>query len=122
MYEDVEPQLEYLTTWFRGLRDSHFNPDEELRWCYAFRDADVEKLRSLAECLKDLEYEIEDLFEDDGPDGEGLGVEYILSVKKVEKHTPESLAERNVALARLASEYSYAVEKVSSSGRKLTTP
>jgi hypothetical protein len=101
MFADENSEIEYLRTFFEGMRRDGFNPDEELTWSYAFRDADVEKLKRLAKHLESLQYRVVDLFEDDDPDDGGLTGEYILDVEKVEKHTPETLAKRNKEFAEL---------------------
>src|SRR5829696_6049828 len=102
--EDAE--IDYLKTYFGIIRTSGLNPERELPWSYCFGDADFEKLKKLAQHLESLGYRVANLFEDDDPDDEESAGEYILTVEKVEKHTPVTLARRNKELAPLASSYS----------------
>lgn len=72
-------------------------------------DADIEKLKKLAQHLESRRYRVANLFKSDELYDGVLTGEYILSVEKVERHTPETLAERNRAFARLASSYGFSV-------------
>jgi hypothetical protein len=109
MPERKDTDVESLKLYFEFMPRAGFNPDEALTWAYSFRDADVEKLKGLAQHLESQGYRVVSFFESDELyEGVRTG-EYILSVEKVEKHTPETLAERNIEFARLASIYGFSV-------------
>jgi hypothetical protein len=74
-------------------------------YTYYFVDTDVEKLEKLGEHLHEQGYDFIDIFElGDEETDESTG-EYLLHIDKIEVHTPELLAERNVEFAKLAKEF-----------------
>ena len=78
---------------------------EEMLYSYYFVDKDVDKLEKLGHHLEENGYDFIDIFElGDEETGESTG-ENLLHIDKEEKHTPQSLAERNVEFAKLAAEY-----------------
>ncbi|MGI9055809.1 MAG: ribonuclease E inhibitor RraB, partial [Pyrinomonadaceae bacterium] len=77
----------------------------EMLYSFYFVDESVEKLEKLGEHLAEKGYDYIDIFElGDDETGESTG-EYLLHIDKVESHTPESLAERNVEFQKIANEY-----------------
>jgi Regulator of ribonuclease activity B len=107
MYTDEASQMETLELGFERMREAGWDTDGDLLWGYFFVDKDISKLKRFSDHLQSLEYRFVDIFqledEDEGPSGE-----YMLHVERVEMHHPSSLAERNVALSRLASHWKVA--------------
>lgn len=107
MYTDEASQMEMLEVSFERMREAGWVTHGDLLWGYFFVDKDVSKLKRLSDHLQSLDYRFVDIFEledeDEGPSGE-----YMLHVERVEIHHIDSLAERNVALSRLASHWEVA--------------
>jgi Regulator of ribonuclease activity B len=107
MYIDEVSQIQTLEESFEKIREAGWDTDQDLLWGYFFVDKNVPKLRKLGDHLESLDYRFVDIFEledeDEGPSGD-----YMLHVERVEVHHPTSLAERNVALSRLASHWDVA--------------
>jgi hypothetical protein len=105
-FKDTESQLEGIRKIFNDARiEDNWNLDEEMLFSYYFVDKDVDKLEKLGLKLEADGYDFIDVFElGDETTDESTG-EYLLHIDRVEKHTPESLAQRNVEFQRLANEY-----------------
>ena len=108
-FKNAESQLEGIKEIFEDARrEDNWNLDEPMLYTYYWVDADVDKLEKLGNHLQEQGYDFVDVFElGDEETNESTG-EYLLHVDKVETHTPESLAQRNVEFARLAEEYGIA--------------
>ena len=105
-FRDTESQLEGINELFNAAKtEDGWNLDEEMLFSYYFVDKDVDKLEKLGEHLDAEGYDFVDIFElGDEETNESTG-EYLLHIDKVEIHTPESLAQRNVEFQKLADEY-----------------
>jgi len=103
MYTNEASQIESLEFSFAEMRDAGWDPDGNLLWGYFFVDADVSKLRVLGEHLESLGYRFVDIGELENESKEPSG-KYMLHVERVEIHSPNTLAKRNVALSQLASQ------------------
>ncbi|KAB7772443.1 hypothetical protein CKY51_00640 [Xanthomonas maliensis] len=96
-----------LKEMFAHIRaESDWNLDGPLRWEYFFTDPAQAPLQRLAEQLGSDGYRVIDIFlgerdEDDGDDENA----YFLHVDKVERHTLESLQQRNAELDALAARF-----------------
>lgn len=108
-FTDTESQLEGINEIFNTARtEDGWNLDEDMLFSYFFVDESIEKLEKLGLFLENGGYDFIDIFElGDDETGEATG-EYLLHIDKVETHTPESLAQRNVEFQRLADEYEIA--------------
>ena len=106
MFKDTESQLETIREIFtQAKQEDNWNLDEPMLYSFYFVDEDVDKLEKLGLKLEADGYDFVDIFElGDEETNESTG-EYLLHIDKVEIHTPESLAERNVEFQRLANEY-----------------
>jgi hypothetical protein len=105
-FKDTESQLEGIREIFdEATREDNWNLSEEMLYSYYFVDKSVDKLEKLGLKLEADGYDFVDVFElgDEATD-ESTG-EYLLHIDRVETHTPESLAERNVEFQRLADEF-----------------
>jgi Regulator of ribonuclease activity B len=105
-FKDVESQIEGITKIFADAKkEDNWNMDEELLYSYYFVDESIEKLEKLGMKLDEEGYFFLDIFElGDEETDESTG-EYLLHIDKIEIHTPESLAQRNVDFAKLAEEF-----------------
>lgn len=108
-FTDTQSQLESINEIFNTARtEDKWNIEGEMLYSYYFVDTSVEKLEKLGLKLEADGYDFLDIFElGDEETDESTG-EYLLHIDKVEIHTPESLAERNVEFQRLANEYEIA--------------
>lgn len=106
MFKDTESQLETITEIFaQAKREDNWNLDEPMLYSFYFVDESIEKLEKLGLKLEADGYDFVDIFElGDEETSQSTG-EYLLHIDKVEVHTPESLAERNVQFQKLADEY-----------------
>lgn len=106
MFKDTESQLKDIREIFdEAKREDDWNLDEPMLFTYYFVDKDVEKLEKLGEHLQSEGFDFVDIFElGDEETDESTG-EYLLHIDKIEVHTPESLAQRNVEFQKLADEY-----------------
>lgn len=92
--------LEQLEDMFANMRSkSNWNVDGELLWGYFFTDPDPKKLERVVEPLIQSGYRFGSIYETDDKRT------HFLHVEKVEKHTPQTLHDRNTELYRLAEEY-----------------
>lgn len=105
-FKDTESQLEGIREIFNDAKtQDNWNLDEEMLFSYYFVDKSVDKLEKLGLKLEADGYDFLDVFElGDEKTDESTG-EYLLHIDKVETHTPESLAQRNVEFQKLADEY-----------------
>ncbi len=105
-FKDTESQLEGIREIFKDAKtQDNWNLDEEMLFSYYFVDKSVDKLEKLGLKLEADGYDFLDVFElGDEKTDESTG-EYLLHIDKVEIHTPESLAKRNVEFAKLAEDY-----------------
>ena len=105
-FKDTESQLEGIREIFEeAKREDGWNLNDEMLYSYYFVDEDVDKLEKLGLKLEEDGYDFIDIFElGDEETGESTG-EFLLHIDKIEVHTPESLAQRNVEFAKLAEEY-----------------
>ncbi len=106
-FKDTASQLEGIREIFDDAkREDNWDLSEPMLFSYYFVDTDVDKLEKLGLKLEADGYDFVDVFElGDEQTDESTG-EYLLHIDKVETHTPESLAERNVEFANLATEFS----------------
>lgn len=106
MFKDTASQLDGIRGIFDKARtDDKWNLDEDMLFTYYFVDTDVDKLEKLGLHLEKEGYDFIDIFELGDEETEESTGEYLLHVDKVETHTPESLAQRNVEFSKLAEEY-----------------
>ena len=105
-FKTVEEQLESIREIFETARtEDKWNPEEEMLYSYFFIDKDAEKLETLGLDLEKQGFDFIDIFElAEEESGEATG-EYLLHIDKVEIHTPDSLAARNVEFQKRANEY-----------------
>ena len=106
MFRDTKSQLEGIRQIFADAKQQdNWNLEEPMLFSYYFVDEDADKLDELGVKLEEQGYDFIGVFElgDEEPD-EATG-EYLLHVDREEKHTPETLAERNVELQNLADEH-----------------
>jgi len=105
-FKDTESQLEGIREIFNDAKtQDNWNLDEEMLFSFYFVDKSVDKLEKLGLKLEADGYDFVDIFElGDEKTDESTG-DYLLHIDKVETHTPESLAQRNVEFQRLADEY-----------------
>jgi len=84
--------LETRTSW---------NLEGDMLWGYFFTDPDPKKLQPVADYLTNAGYKFVDIFLADDDDNEI----YFLHVEKIERHTPETLDQRNQDFYELASKF-----------------
>ncbi len=105
-FKDTESQIEGIKEIFADAkREDNWDLSEEMLYSYYFVDQSVDKLEKLGLKLEADGYDFVDVFElGDEETDESTG-EYLLHIDRVETHTPESLAQRNVEFQRLADEF-----------------
>lgn len=105
-FKDSESQLEGIREIFEEAKqEDNWNLDEPMLYTYYWVDTDVDKLEKLGNHLHEQGYDFVDIFElGDEETNESTG-EYLLHIDKLEVHTPESLAQRNVEFAKLGEEF-----------------
>ena len=105
-FKDTESQLEGIREIFNAAKtEDNWDLSEEMLYSFYFVDKNVDKLEKLGLKLEADGYDFIDIFElGDETTDESTG-EYLLHIDKVETHTPESLAQRNVEFQKLADEY-----------------
>ncbi len=108
-FRDTESQLEGIREIFNQAKsEDNWDLSEEMLYSYYFVDKSVDNLEKLGLKLEADGYDFVDIFElGDEQTDESTG-EYLLHIDKVETHTPESLATRNVEFQKLADEYEIA--------------
>lgn len=104
-FKDVESQLEGINELFEAARtEDGWNLDEEMLFSYYFIDTDVDKLEKLGLKLDEEGFDYIGVYELSEEDSDEPSGEFMLHIDKTEIHTPESLAQRNVELQKLAEE------------------
>ncbi len=104
-FKDTESQLEGIREIFaEAKREDNWNLDEPMLYSYYFVAKDADKLDQLGEKLEEQEYDFVGVFELGDEETDKSTGEYLLHIDREEKHTPETLAQRNVELAALAAE------------------
>ncbi|MGI8469520.1 MAG: ribonuclease E inhibitor RraB [Pyrinomonadaceae bacterium] len=105
-FTDAQSQIEGIREIFDDAkREDNWNLDEEMLYSFYFVDESVDKLEKLGLFLEKEGYDFIDIFELGDEETDQSTGEYLLHVEKIEKHTPESLAQRNVEFQKLADEY-----------------
>ena len=109
MFNDTESQLEGIREIFETARtEDGWNLEEEMLYSYYFIAEDADALEKLGLHLEKEGFDFIDVFELGDEETEEPTGEYLLHIDKVEIHTPESLAARNVEFQNLADEYEIA--------------
>ncbi len=102
MFTDVESQIAGIQEIFEECKQDGLNMAEDQLYTYYFVDNSAEKLKEFGEQLEQSGYDMIDIFELGDEETEQPTGEFLLHMDKVETHTAESLAARNVELTRLA--------------------
>ncbi len=106
MFNDIESQLEGIREIFaEAKQEDNWNTDELMLYSFYFVDTSVEKLEKLGLKLEADGYDFVDIFELGDEETEKPTGEYLLHIDKMEVHTPESVAQRNVEFQLLANEF-----------------
>ena len=106
MFRDIESQLKGIREIFETARtDDGWNLEGEMLYSYYFVDESVEKLEKLGNFLQAEGYDFIDVFELGDEETDEPTGEYLAHIDKVEIHTPESLAQRNIEFQNFADEY-----------------
>ena len=106
MFKDTESQLEGIRQIFaEAKQQDNWNTDEQMLYSYYFVDEDPDKLESLGNELEEKGYDFIGVFELGDEETEESTGEYLLHIDKEEIHTPESLAQRNVELQKIADDH-----------------
>ncbi|MBS1794686.1 MAG: ribonuclease E inhibitor RraB [Acidobacteria bacterium] len=102
-FNTVESQLDGIREIFEtARREDGWNLDEEMLFSYYFVDTDIDKLEQIGLDLEKQGYDFIGIFELGDEESDEPTGEYMLQLDRVERHTPESLAARNVELQKLA--------------------
>ena len=105
-FKDTESQLEGIRQIFaEAKQQDNWNTDEQMLYSYYFVDEDADKLEELGLELEEKGYDFIGVFELGDEETDEATGEYLLHVDREEKHTPETLAERNVELQNIADEH-----------------
>ena len=108
-FTNTESQLDGIREIFETARtEDGWNTEEEMLYSFYFIDRDVDKLEKLGLELEKQGYDFIDIFELGDEETEESTGDYLLHIDKIETHTPESLAARNVEFQNLANEYEIA--------------
>ncbi len=106
MFRETKSQIEGITEIFETAKtEDGWKMDGEMLYTYYFVDSSVDKLTALGDKLQADGYDFIDVFELGDEETEESTGEFLLHIDKVEIHTPESLAERNVEFQNLADEF-----------------
>jgi|SRR5215213_8962596 len=106
MFKDTESQLGTINEIFAQAKsEDNWNLDEPMLYSFYFVDESVDKLEKLGLHLEKEGYDFVDIFELGEEETSEPTGEYLLHIDKIEVHTPESLAARNVEFQKLADEY-----------------
>jgi hypothetical protein len=109
MFRDTESQLEGIRQIFAEAKtEDNWNLDEPMLYSFYFVDEDADKLEKLGLELEEKDYDFVGVFELGDEETEESTGEYLLHIDKEERHTPESLAARNVEFQKLADEHGIA--------------
>ncbi|MGI8787872.1 MAG: ribonuclease E inhibitor RraB [Pyrinomonadaceae bacterium] len=105
-FKNTESQIEGIKEIFaEAEREDNWNLKDEMLYSYYFVDKSVDKLEKLGLKLEADGYDFIDIFELGDEETDQPTGEYLLHIDKVETHTPESLAQRNVEFQTLADEF-----------------
>ena len=104
-FTNAATQLDGIKEIFETAKtEDGWNMDGDMLYSYFFIDHSVEKLEKFGIEREKEGFDFVDIFEvGDDETGEATG-EYLLHLDKIETHTPESLAQRNVELQKFADE------------------
>ena len=106
MFNDIESQLDGIREIFaEAKQEDNWNTDEPMLYSFYFVDKDVDKLEKLGLKLEADGYDFIDIFELGDEETEKSTGEYLLHIDKIEVHTPESVAQRNVEFQKLSDEF-----------------
>lgn len=106
MFNDIESQLEGIREIFaEAQQEDNWKTDEPMLYSFYFVDKNIDKLEKLGLKLEADGYDFIDIFELGDEETEKSTGEYLLHIDKVEVHTPESLAQRNIDFQKLADEF-----------------
>lgn len=106
MFNDVESQLEGIREIFaEAKREDNWNTDEPMLYSFYFVDKNVDKLEKLGLKLEADGYDFIDIFQLGDEETQKPTGEYLLHIDKIEVHTPESIAQRNVEFQKMADEF-----------------
>lgn len=106
MFRETKSQLEGINEIFETAKtEDGWDMSGEMLYSYYFVDSSIEKLQSLGDKLQADGYDFIDIFELGDEETEEPTGEFLLHIDKVEVHTPESLAERNVEFQNFADEF-----------------
>ena len=106
MFKDTESQLEGIRQIFaEAKQQDNWNTNEPMLYSFYFVDEDPDKLEELGLELEEKGYDFIGVFELGDEETEESTGEYLLHIDKEEIHTPESLAQRNVELQKIADEH-----------------
>lgn len=105
-FRDTASQIEGIKEIFaEARREDNWNTDEPMLYSYYFVDKDADKLDSLGVALEEKDFDYIGVYELGEEETDESTGEFLLHIDKLEKHTPESLAQRNVEFQTLADEY-----------------
>ena len=105
-FKDTASQIEGITEIFNDAKtEDGWDLTEEMLYSFYFVDESVDKLEKLGLKLEADGYDFVDVFELGDEETDKSTGEYLLHIDKVEIHTPESLAQRNVEFQKLADEH-----------------
>lgn len=106
MFFDKETQIKEIKEIFaEAEREEGWNVTGEMLYSFYFVDESVEKLEKLGEHLESEGYTFVNVYELGDEETKEPTGEYLLHLDKVEQHTPDSLADRNLKFEKLADEF-----------------
>lgn len=106
MFNDIDSQLDGIREIFaEAKQEDNWKIDEPMLYSFYFVDKSVDKLEKLGLKLEADGYDFVDIFELGDEETEKSTGEYLLHIDKIEIHTPESIAERNVEFQKLADQF-----------------
>ncbi len=106
MFEDKEEQIKEIKEIFSEAESEQgWNVTGEMLYSFYFVDESVEKLEKLGEHLEKEGFTFVNIYELGDEENNAPTGEYLLHLDRVENHTPESLAERNLDFEKLAKEF-----------------
>jgi len=104
-FKNTESQLDGIREIFEtARREDGWNLDEEMLFSYYFIDRDADKLERFGLELENQDYAFIGIFELAEAETDEPTDDFMLHIDRIERHTPESLAARNVEFQRLADE------------------
>lgn len=105
-FKDTQSQIEGIKEIFAEAKtEDNWNLDEPMLYSFYFIGNDADKLDGLGAALEEKDYEFVGVYELGEEETDRSTGEFLLHLDKVEKHTPETLAQRNVEFAKLAEDY-----------------